>query len=367
MPFTTEAAVLTANSGSRCELQPLIVPDPGPQEMIVELRACGICHTDLGFAAHVTRPAVLGHEGAGVVSQVGERVTRFAPGDRVVLTFSACEQCPTCTSGHPAYCMTHASRNFDGVRPGGQPGLTDAAGSPVYSAFFEQSSFARHALVQQDNAVPVPDHVSFAEAAPLGCGIQTGAGAVLRSFDAQAGEPIVVFGCGAVGLAAVMAARARDCDPIIAVEPHGERRALALRFGATDSFTGTEANLAETLRSLTGGGARYALEGVGKPLVYATAIECLRPGGICGTLAYPGEFGAPVAHPGGFAFMNTTQIGIIEGDSDPARFIPELIALADAGDLPYRQLIEPYPFARINDALADAAAGHVVKAVLTFD
>lgn len=367
MPLTTEAAVFRADSGARCELRPVLLADPGPTEMVVEIKACGICHTDVGFAEHVTRPAVLGHEGAGIVHQVGAAVTRFTPGDRVTLTFSACEQCATCKSGHPAYCMTHIARNFDGVRPDGSAALMTEDGRPLFGAFFQQSSFARHALVQQDNAVAIPADLDFALAAPLGCGIQTGAGAVLRSFDARAGEPIAIFGAGAVGLAAVMAARIRGCDPIIAVDLSENRRHLARRLGATHSFEGTEPELADTLRSLSGGGLRYALEGTSHPDVYAMAINALRPGGICGTLAYPGEFGQPVAHPGGFAFMNTTSLGVIEGDSDPATFIPELIALAERGDLPYAQLIERYPFARINDALADAATGRVIKAVLKFD
>jgi len=365
MPRSIEAAVFTAQSGAHCELQTVQLADPGPQEVIMRVRACGICHTDIGTADFLPRPSILGHEAAGEVVEVGEGVTEFAPGDRVTATFSSCGTCPACRTEAPAYCLTHISRNFDGVRPNGETSFP-GADPGIFGSFFQQSSFADHALVQTDNVVKIPDDLSFELAAPLGCGIQTGAGSVLNSLNAQAGQSIVIFGVGAVGLSAVMAAKARGCTPIIAVDLNPDRLNLAKEFGATHGLLGDAADLVEQVKTWTEGGSDFSLECSGAPISYQNAINCLRPKGTCGTLAYPGNFGEPVQHPGGFAFMDTRTMGIVEGDSVPKEFIPELIQMYRAGDLPYDRLITTFAFQNINEALDAMHQQSVIKPVLVF-
>lgn len=367
MPRLIKAAVFTPDSGRHCEIKDVLLADPGLNELIIAVKACGICHTDIGVSGYQERPAVLGHEAAGIIVEIGAGVTEFNVGDRVVATFGSCGQCYACSNDNPAYCLDHAAQNFDGLRPNGQAGITDTDGSPVYSAFFQQSGFATHALVQTSNVVKIADEMSFEVAAPLGCGIQTGAGSVMRSLDVKQGESIVIFGVGAVGLSAVMAAHDLGCHPIIAVDLDPSRLGLAKEFGAHQTLRGDREDLTETLRELTGGGAHYSLEGTGVNAVYHIAINCLRPGGTCGTLAYPGIFGESIDHPGGFAFMNTRSMGILEGDSNPKVFIPELMRLQCAGKLPYDRLITTFRFEDINAALDACDAKTVIKPVLVFD
>jgi len=367
MPRHIKAAVFTPESGQSCEIKEVLLADPDPNELVIQVKACGICHTDIGVSTYKERPSVLGHESAGIVVEVGSAVTEFAVGDRVLATFGSCGTCATCQDENPAYCIDHAEMNFDGLRPNGKGGITALDGTPIFSAFFQQSGFATHALVQTENTVKIPDDISFVNAAPLGCGIQTGAGSVLTSLAAKAGESLVVFGVGAVGLAAVMAARNLRCNPIIAVDLSEDRLKLAKTYGAHYTLKGDADKLTETIKDLTGGGAHYSIEGTGVNAVFHIAVNCLRPGGTCGTWAYPGTFGEPIEHPGGFAFMNTRQMGILEGDSNPKVFIPELAHMQIAGKLPYDELITTFAFKDINAALKACDSQSVIKPVLVFD
>ena len=368
MPRQIKAAVFTETSGKHTEILDLLLADPGPREIVIKVKACGICHTDIGVADYLARPSVLGHEAAGEIVELGADVTGFSIDDRVVATFSSCMNCSTCIDdNNPAYCLTHIERNFDGVQPSGRHSLEDPGGKIVLGSFFQQSGFADYALVQMDNIVKIPDDLSYEMAAPLGCGIQTGAGAVINSFGAKKEQSIVIFGVGAVGLSAVMAAHHIGCDPIIAVDLDSKRLELARQFGAHHVFQKTPENFAETVKTLTNGGAHFTLEGTGNTEVFAHAVNCLRPGGTCGTLAYVGEFGKPVQHPGGFAFMDTHHMGIIEGHSVPSEFIPKLARMNLDGQLGYDRLITTYRFDDINDALDDCHNMSVVKPVLIFD
>ena len=367
MPRMMKAAVFTEESGQNCELLDVVLADPDKGEIQIKVKACGICHTDIGISEYQSRPCVLGHEAAGEVVALGPDVTAFAVGDRVVATFGSCGTCETCNAGDPAYCIDHIQVNFDGLRLNGQPSISFPNETPVFSAFFQQSSFAEYAICQVQNVVKIPDGLSFENAAPLGCGIQTGAGAVINTLNARKGESIVIFGVGAVGLSAVMAAHDIGCNPIIVADLNADRLQLAKSYGAHHVFKGDEANLVDRIKDITGGGAHYSIEGTGSLAVYHTAINCLRPKGVCGTLAYNGEFGQPVPHPGGFAFMNTRTVGIIEGDSVPTRFIPDLINMNLNGTLPYTDLIQTLPFERINDALDALRNQTAIKPVIVFD
>lgn len=367
MPRQIKAAVFTAESGNRCEIQNVLLADPEPSEIVIEVKACGICHTDIGVAGYQDRPAVLGHEAAGVVVEIGSAVSEFKVGDPIVATFGSCGTCATCKSNNPAYCIDHAAINFDGLRPNGKGGITDTNGKPIFSAFFQQSGFATHALVQMENVVKLPTGISFVTAAPLGCGIQTGAGSVMTSLGVKPNESLVIFGVGSAGLTAVMAAKHIGCCPIIAIDLDAGRLELAKKYGAHHTLNGLDGNLTEIIKDLTNGGAHYSLEGTGNNSIYHVAVNCLRPGGTCGTWAYPGVFGEPIEHPGGFAFMNTRQMGILEGDSNPKVFIPQLAKMQISGQLPYDELITTFKFDDINDAIEACETQSVVKPVLVFE
>ncbi|QIG53627.1 zinc-binding dehydrogenase [Altererythrobacter sp. BO-6] len=309
---------------------------------------------------------MFGHEGAGVVVETGSAVTKFQKGDRVIATFGSCGACANCQGGHPAYCFDGIALNIEGMRAAGRPALTRPDGSEVSGAFFQQSSFATHAIATERNLVRIPDGLDMVTAAPLGCGIQTGAGAVFNQLGAKEGRPLLVIGAGAVGLAAIMAGRIIGCDPIVAVELMPARRELALALGATQALDGAESDWVAQVRSITQGGASAALDTAGTQATFEGSLAAIHSGGTLGVLTLPGPFDAPISHPGGLDFMTKTIVGVIEGDAVPQTFLPLLIAHHAAGDLPVDRLIRTYPFEKISEAFADAAAGRTIKPVLTF-
>jgi len=359
-------AAVCAGKGAPPVIEPVWLDDPLPHEMVIELGAAGICHTDLGIVGWLEHPAVLGHEGAGTVVEVGSDVTGFKPGDRVVATFGSCGTCRSCRNDHPAYCADHVELNITGARGGDRPAIKRIDGTEIAGGFFQQSSFATHALVTDRNAVHIPDTLDFVTAAPLGCGIQTGAGAVINNFAAKPGQPLLVIGCGAVGLSAIMAGKISGCSPIIATDLYDSRLEMAGKLGADATYRGDSDGLLNRIRSRSSGGVTYALDTAGAQQTFELAIASLHPGGAMGVLTLPGGFEEPVRHPGGMSFMNTSMIGIIEGDSIPDKFIPWLVEQNAAGTLPYEEMIKTYPFADIAEAFADFSAGKVIKPVLTF-
>ena len=365
MPREVMAAV-SPGDGAPPEIETLLLDDPAPDELVIELKAVGICHTDLSVSQWGQEPRVLGHEGAGVVVEVGSDVSGFSVGDRVVATFGSCGECAVCGSGRPAYCMDGTALNFEGKRSVDRPILTRPDGAVVQAAFFQQSSFASHAIVTARNIVAIPDDVSFVDAAPFGCGIQTGAGAVFNQLGLEAGHPMVVIGCGAVGLAAIMAGKVLGCDPIIAIDLEAERCELATTLGATHTLDGRISDLSGAIKEITEGGAAAILDTASTQHTFEQSLHALRPGGSLGVVALPGNYGEPVSHPGGMPMMTTRMVGIVEGDAVPDQFLPRLFSLFSSGKLPVDRLIETFPFERIADAFAAMEQKRVIKPVLTF-
>jgi len=358
--------ILTAISpgaGAPPQITPLILDDPAPDEMVIEVRAAGVCHTDLGVADWLTEPRVLGHEGAGVVVDVGTDVTEFAVGDRVLATFGYCGKCSVCDAGRPAYCVDGAALNIEGARAAGRPSLRRPTGEPIAGSFFQQSCFATYAIVTKRNAVKIPDGVDFVTAAPFGCGVQTGAGAVLNQLGLKAGFPMAVIGCGAVGLSAIMAGKILGCDPIIAFDVVEDRCELALEMGATHGFKG---DIEKHVREVVPEGVAAVLDTAGAQITFEQSLQALRPGGSLGVLTIPGEFEDPIPHPGGMPFMTTNIIGIVEGDSVPNEFLPHLFDQFEAGQMPVDRLIETFPFENIAGAFEAMTNSTAIKPVLTF-
>lgn len=350
-------------------IQTLELAAPAPGEVLVRLVATGVCHTDLTVKNMMPAEAgavVLGHEGAGVVEQIGAGVAGVAVGDHVLLSFSSCGACRSCATGEPAYCDDFAALNGPSLRADGTPQLT-SGGVPVLGSFFGQSSFASHVLVDPRNVVVVDDGLDLVDAAPLGCGLQTGAGAVLNVLHPETAGPdgsVVVFGVGGVGIAAVMAAAAVDVPTVIAVDLVAGRRAAALKAGATHVLDPADGDVVAAIKALTAGGATHALDTTGAPEVIAQAARAL---GSRGQLVVVG-LGRPEVTLDVHDLLNhgKTVRGCIEGDADPQRFLPRLIELHRAGRFPYEQLIVRYPLDRINQAVADSIAGESIKPVLTF-
>ncbi|MCM8748766.1 NAD(P)-dependent alcohol dehydrogenase [Thermomicrobiaceae bacterium CFH 74404] len=339
--------------------------EPREDEVLVKVVAAGICHTDLIVRDQwypVPLPAILGHEGAGVVEAVGSRVTKVKPGDHVVLTFLSCGRCRNCLRGRPSYCLDLYRLNFGGSRPdGSSPARGD--GQPIHAYFFGQSSFATYSIAHERNVVPVPEDVPLEYLGPLGCGIQTGAGGVFNSLHPEAGSSIVVFGTGTVGLSAVMAARLSGCTTIIGVDIRPQRLELARELGATHVINAQETEVVQAIRELTGGGADYSIETTASPRVFRQAVDCLNQLGVCGLIG-AAPMGTETSLDMNTILFGRTVRGIIEGDSVPDLFIPQLVELYRQGTFPIDRLMRIYSLDEINQAAADSEEGRVVKPVL---
>jgi aryl-alcohol dehydrogenase len=336
-------AALSHGADTPFEIAEVDLDEPRADEVLVKLRAVGICHTDLTMRAvwpAELSPAVLGHEGAGIVEAVGADVRAVRPGDHVVLSYRRCGACPQCAAGHPAYCHDFRTLNAAGTRPDGTTTMR-RDGAPVYGSFFGQSSFASHALAYETNVVVIGADVDLSIAAPLGCGVQTGAGAVLS---------------------AVMAARATGVSTIVAVDPVADRLTVAAQLGATATINPTDDDVVDAILQLTGDGATHALDTTANGTVINQAVTALARRG---TLALVG-IGAPqipldVANVvGGGKIIR----GVIEGDAVSQDFVPQLLALHADGRLPLEKLIRTYAFDDIDTAAAEAAEGTTIKPVL---
>jgi aryl-alcohol dehydrogenase len=346
------AAVLRS-PGCPLKIERLEMEGPRDDEVLVRLVASGICHTDIDFCdSGGSGPVVLGHEGSGVVERVGRRVEGIKPGDHVVLSYQSCGRCQPCRNGHPADCQRFWEANFGFARLDG----TNALRGGVRGHFFGQSSFATHTLATVRNLVKVPKPLPLALLAPLGCGLQTGAGTVMNSLAVRSGSSIAVFGTCSVGLAAVMAARILKAKTIIAVDVKHRRLKLARELGATHSINNRRSDIAGSIKAITGGGVDYVVESTADHDMEQLAAELLNPGGKAALLS---GAGAPGKLAGG-----RKVISVIQGDAVPQKFIPKLIKLHQDGRFPFDRLVKFYDFAKINRAMADSKRGSTVKPVL---
>lgn len=343
------------------------ITDPADGEVLVKVHACGVCHTDsavkLGHLP-VEFPAILGHEGAGVVEKVGPSVIGFEPGDHVLMSFGNCGSCPSCDAGAPTYCHQFGPLNFPSLRPDATP-THSQDGTPVSGRFFSQSSFATYAIATPRNTVKIEKDLPLDILAPLGCGIQTGMGAVLNVLHPTAGQSIAVFGTGSVGLSAIMAAKIANCGVIVAVDINPARLELAQELGATHTIDPSSEEVMARIGEISPTLMNLAFDTTGNSQAAESAFNCL---GLKGTVAY---VGAPPMGTGFNVDMNTlvgtgrTIRGVIEGDAVPSVFIPQMIDYYRRGQLPLEKLITHFPFDQINDAVEAAEGGKVVKAVLT--
>lgn len=344
------------------------VEPPRAGEVRVKIAGVGLCHTDLIARDQfipIRLPAILGHEGSGIVEAVGDGVTKVRPGDRVLLSFSSCGHCARCEEHLPSYCRDFPALNYAGVRTDGSSGIS-IAGEPVSANFFGQSSFAGYALAHERNVVKIDaEDVPLDILGPLGCGLQTGAGGVMRSLACPAGSTIAIFGGGPVGLSAVMGAHIQNCATIILVEPVPARRELALSLGATHVIDPGNGDISVAIRDILPDGVEFAFETSGREPVVEAALASLTSHGLLGLVGVP-------PRPESNLSVNLASLityghrihGIIEGDSDLDGFLPELVELYRAGRFPFDRLIKTYPLKQINEAVAAQARGDCVKAVL---
>lgn len=358
----TTAALVRGPAGP-FSVEPVQVAEPIGDEVLVRIVAAGVCHTDLvgRMASLLGEPVLLGHEGAGVVEEVGPEITGVRPGDHVVLSFRSCGRCDRCGARRPAYCADWDVLNRFGRRADGTPTVC-AGTTPVMAGFFGQSSFAGYALAHQDNTIVVNPVTDLTVAASFGCGFQTGAGAVFNVLRPDENATMVVYGAGSVGLAGLLAARASGVSTIVAVDVSAPRREMALQLGADHVVDPTGIDIATAVADITGGGGTHALDTTGVPAVIAAAVKSLAPTGTAVVVGL-GRAEVPLDVLD-LLYGGKTLRGCMEGDAVPAAFIPHLLDLHAAGGFPVDELVTTFPLAHVNEAVTAQQAGQVVKAVL---
>jgi aryl-alcohol dehydrogenase len=363
---TTAIAAVLHEVGGEFKLQDIVLDDLKTDELRVRIEACGICHTDIGAQGLLAMPAVLGHEGAGIVEEVGIGVSNIAPGDRVIISFGFCNHCPNCFEGRPYVCDNSVQSNFGGTRLDGSH-TTTLDGTAITASFFQQSSFASQVITPVRNTVKVDRDLAPELLAPLGCGIMTGAGAVINTLKVPAGDSLVVFGSGAVGLSAIMAAKIVGANPIIAVDINEQRLALAQDLGATHCINAGEVNSVEKIMEICPRGAAFSFETSGVESALNDAIDCLGMAGQCGMVTVP-HYGEKYPFtPFGIFVKAATLQGVFFGSAVPNTFLGQIIDFYQQGRFPYDKLVKTYSFKDINRAMAETKSGEVIKPVLLMD
>lgn len=332
---------------------------PGPGEVLVEMRAAGVCHSDLHPArgdGPIKTPVVLGHEGAGIVREVGPAVSRVKAGDHVVLCWApACGVCPSCREGRAVLCDRLEKTTYRSKLPSGATRVR--ARDRDVSPFLGTACFADFAVVAEEGAIPVTRDVPFDALATLGCAVVTGIGAVTHAGQVRPGSRVAVIGAGGVGLNVVQGAAMAGCEQIVAIDRRPAPLAIAQRFGATHTLDAT-GDVPAAVRELTGGrGADTVFDTVGSPATLTTTLASARKGGtvvLTGLSRVDGQ-GSIAMFP--FVMQEKRLVGSVYGSGEPARDIPRLVSLYQEGRLKLRELVaRTYRLDQINDALSALAS-----------
>jgi aryl-alcohol dehydrogenase len=344
-------------------LETIELDDLRRDEILVRIEASGICHTDAKYRGVVPLPAVFGHEGTGVVEATGQGVTDVRAGDRVIMSYAFCGACPCCDDDRPFMCENMHKLTFTGMRADGSSAIS-LDGNPISGSFFQQSSFASHAITLERTVVPVTSDLPPEMLAAIPCGVQTGAGAMINTFDVRKGESVIVFGAGTVGLSAVMAANMIGAATIICVDVIQGRLDLAIEMGATHVLNINDGEIPPRAREILPRGAQYAFDASATVPALEDAMKCIGQGGKIAIVSYPeGGKKFPFTTRDLFIRVGSLQ-GTIQGHSVPRTFLPQLIDWQQQGIFPYEKLITTYDFSDINQAFSDAESGTVIKPVL---
>ena len=362
-------AVVCRTLNSPVTVEEIEVQPPQRGEVLVKMVACGVCHSDLsatngtiGFPL----PLILGHEGAGVIAEVGEAVTEFKVGDHVLTSFvSMCGKCRYCAVGKPALCELGA-RTFTTL-PGGAVRTHDAAGAPL-GIFSGVGSMSQYATLSTDSVVKIRDDVPLSSACLVGCGVMTGFGAVSNTAKIEAGSIVAVFGCGGVGLAAIQGAKVAGAAMVIAIDTVAHKLDFATLMGATHTLNSKEEeNLVKAIKKLSGGGVDYAFECVGYGEIVAQAYGALRKGGTAVVVGVAPAKDMTTVKTATLTFEEKTLTGSYFGGARPREDFPRILALYKAGKLKLDELVtKTYSIDEAPQAFADLAAGKNARGVIVF-
>jgi S-(hydroxymethyl)glutathione dehydrogenase / alcohol dehydrogenase len=361
-----KAAVLV-EPNQPLEVWDLAISKPGPHEVLIRTAACGLCHSDLHFIEGTyphPLPAVPGHEAAGIVEAVGSEVRTVKVGDAVVTCLSAfCGHCEFCVTGRMALCLGAETRR----KPGEALRLTRADdGSPV-NQMLNLSAFAEMMLIHEHACVAINPDMPLDRAAVIGCAVTTGAGTIFNACKVTPGESVAVVGCGGVGLATINAAKIAGAGRIIAADPMPEKRALAIKLGATDTVDAGDSDAAAQILELSKGGVDHAIEAVGRPASAALAVGSLRRGGTATILGM-----MPLSEKVGLSAMDLLSgkklQGAIMGMNHFPVDLPRLVDFYLRGLLDLDSIIaERIPLAQVNEGFEKMKAGHSARSVIVFD
>jgi len=355
-------AAICEGPGQPLIFETLDIDDPKDNEVAIKLVATSICGTDMGFkmGSPYKYPIVLGHEGTGIVEKIGPSVKNFKVGDRVAVNSAYCGECKFCLSGRYHFCenaMNQEAKAFDGTY------RVHRNGDPV-STLFSLGTFMEHIVVAEGAVTPIPDGIDLALAAPIGCGIVTGSGAVLNTMKPQINSSIVIFGAGTVGLSATMAAKLKNAKYIIVVDVYNQRLELAKEFGATHTLNPKEVNVEEECRRIIGGGADFTCETSGNSAALKTAIQVLDRGGKVIVVGASGDITINITND----LMSYGKSLILQYSA--GTLVKNAVALVcdlyNRGMFPIDKLMTYYKFEDINQAFEDAASGKIIKAILTY-
>ncbi|MEX2481878.1 MAG: Zn-dependent alcohol dehydrogenase [Gammaproteobacteria bacterium] len=348
-------------------IEDVTLADPGPDEVLVKTVACGVCHSDLhalnGSITLTPCPQVLGHEPAGIVLAVGDRVRNVAPGDHVIACTSIfCGACAQCVQGRPFLCQDRgASRRGDDEAP------RISCGGETIHQYADLGAFAEAMLLHHRAVVRIDPDIPLDRAALVGCAVTTGVGAALNTAQVTPGSAVVVFGAGGVGISIIQGARIAGARQIIAVDVNDDKLATALEFGATETLNSSGADVVRQLRKMTRGGADFAFEAVGMPSLLEQAFYCLAPRGTA-VLVGAIPTGEHVSVNAGHFFLEKRIIGCMMGSNRFTLDAPRYLELYRQGRLDLDRMVTRHePLERVNEAFRAMAAGEVTRTVLTFD
>ncbi len=374
----TQAAVLRTIGLERpytlsvpLSIEEVELDEPGPGEVLVQLVATGLCHSDLS-TMNGTRPRpvpmVLGHEAAGIVREVGPGVQTVVPDDHVVMSLvPACGRCVPCQTGRPMLCEPGIRANNAGTLMGGVHRFHGEGGEAMYH-HLGVSAFSKYTVVSEGSLTPIDRSIPLEEAAVFGCAVLTGIGAVVNTARCEPGASVAVFGLGGVGLSAIMGANLAGCYPIVAVDMLEPKLELARQLGASHAVQAGQPDTLEQIRAITRGGADYTFEAVGSANVLGQAYAAARRGGTTVSigLAHPSQkLEIPAI---GLVAEERTLKGSYGGSSVPRRDLPRYLALYQAGRLPVNRLISGYlNLAEINSGFETLANGAAVRQIVRFD
>lgn len=363
-------AAVVKEAGQPYNIQTIELSDPKETDILVKIVASGICRSDYAErnGNAVPFPNILGHEGAGIVEKVGKNVEGLKPGDNIIISYGYCEKCERCNEGHPSSCYSWLDINTSGVNTRGEYVLKFEKGNPVNN-FFNQSSFATYSLIDESNVVKVDKDIDLRLLGPLGCGFGTGSGAILDVLKPKAGSTIAIFGTGAVGFAAIMAAKIVGCGKIIALDINDDRLEMARNIGATHIINNgiNSDSVVDMIYDLTDvRGVDYAIDTSGVNLVMKQALKVVRNGGTFVPLAVTKK-DLEINTLFDLVFGNKKIVGCLIGDTIPRYHLPRLIEFYKDGQFPFDQFIKFYDFEDINEAEKDLISGKTLKSVLVMD